>query len=88
MIERTAVIAAAAGLHARPAAAFAYAAAELPVPVEIAKASAPELSVQADSLLGVMSLDVAQGDRVVLRATGAGAEQSLETLVQLLEAWQ
>ncbi|MBA8922766.1 phosphocarrier protein [Nesterenkonia jeotgali] len=85
MIERTAVIAAAAGLHARPAAAFAYAAAEQQVPVEIAKLSAPELSVQADSLLGVMSLDVAHGERVLLRARGEGAEQVLETLVQLLE---
>lgn len=86
MIEHTAVIAAAAGLHARPAAAFACAAAEQPVSVEIAKAAAPEAGVQAASLLGVMSLDVAYGDRVILRARGEGAEQALETLAQLLEA--
>lgn len=86
MIERTVVIAAAAGLHARPAAAFADAARKQPVPVEIAKVSAPEQSVQAESLLGVMSLDVAHGDRVLLRACGEGAEQALETLARLLEA--
>ncbi|MCH8562652.1 HPr family phosphocarrier protein [Nesterenkonia sp. YGD6] len=85
MIERTAVIAAAAGLHARPAAAFASAAAGQPVSVEIAKAAEPGMSAQADSLLGVMSIDVAHGDQVVLRAHGEGAEQALETLVQLLE---
>lgn len=86
MIERTAVIAAAAGLHARPAAAFAYAAAAQPVPVEISKASRPEHSVQADSLLGVMSLDAAHGDEVVLRTRGDQAAQALDELVRLLES--
>ncbi|WP_218221918.1 HPr family phosphocarrier protein [Nesterenkonia sp. Act20] len=86
MIERTAVIAAAAGLHARPAAAFAYAAAAQPVLVRIARAAAPEHSVQADSLLGVMSLDAAHGEEVVLRAHGAQAAQALDELVRVLES--
>jgi len=86
MIERFAVIAAAAGLHARPAAAFASAAAEKPVEIQIAKAASPEYSVQADSLLGVMSLDAGHGERVVLRASGDGADQALNELVQLLES--
>ncbi|GAA1147072.1 HPr family phosphocarrier protein [Nesterenkonia lutea] len=86
MIERTAVIAAAAGLHARPAAAFAYAAAAQPVLVEIARTAAPERSVQADSLLGVMSLNASHGETVVLRAGGAQAENALEELVRLLES--
>ncbi|MFI5084852.1 MAG: HPr family phosphocarrier protein [Actinomycetales bacterium] len=86
MPERTATIASRVGLHARPAAIFAEAAAELPVEVTIAREGEPaEDALDAASILSLMGLGASHGDVVVLRAEGAGAEDALETLVKILE---
>ncbi|QLY28954.1 HPr family phosphocarrier protein [Nocardia huaxiensis] len=82
MITRTAVVASRTGLHARPAALFAKAAAESPVPVTISIDGKP--GVAAGSLLQVMTLGVQQGDTVTLSAED-GAEAVLDKLVSLLE---
>ncbi|UFS97566.1 HPr family phosphocarrier protein [Nocardia huaxiensis] len=82
MITRTAVVASKTGLHARPAALFAKAAAESPVPVTISIDGKP--GVAAGSLLQVMTLGVQQGDTVTLSAED-GAEAVLDKLVSLLE---
>jgi phosphocarrier protein len=86
MPERTATIASRVGLHARPAAIFAEAAAELPVEVTIAREGEPaEDALDAASILSLMGLGASHGDVVVLRAEGAGAEDALEMLVKILE---
>ncbi|MEX5237856.1 HPr family phosphocarrier protein [Kocuria arenosa] len=87
MIERTATIAATVGLHARPAAIFAEAAAEYDdLEITIAATGEPvEEAMDATSVLSLMSLGVAHGDTVVLRAQGKGAEDALVRLVQILE---
>jgi phosphocarrier protein len=82
MFERRAVIASAVGLHARPAALFTQAAAKAPVRVTVAKAGGEP--VDARSILAVLTLGALQGDEVVLRAEGMGAEQTLEMLAALL----
>ncbi|WP_067712989.1 HPr family phosphocarrier protein [Nocardia yamanashiensis] len=82
MITRTAVVASKTGLHARPAALFAKAAAESPVPVTISVDGKP--GVAAGSLLQVMTLGVKQGDTVTLSADD-GADAALDKLVELLE---
>ncbi|MFI6866269.1 HPr family phosphocarrier protein [Nocardia sp. NPDC050406] len=82
MITRTAVVASKTGLHARPAALFAKAAAESPVPVMISVDD--KAPVAAGSLLQVMTLGVKQGDTVTLSAED-GAEAALDKLVGLLE---
>ncbi|WP_067814321.1 HPr family phosphocarrier protein [Nocardia inohanensis] len=82
MITRTAVVASKTGLHARPAALFAKAAAESPVPVTISVDGKP--GVTAGSLLQVMTLGVKQGDTVTLSAED-GADAALDKLVELLE---
>ncbi len=87
MIERTAFIASTAGLHARPATAFAQAAAEY-TNLEITVAAEGEPltdAVDATSVLSLMSLSAQHGDKMVLRADGNGAEHALNQLVQLLE---
>jgi phosphocarrier protein HPr len=82
MITRTAVVAAKTGLHARPAALFAKAAAESPVPVTISvRDKAP---VAAGSLLQLMTLGVECGDTVTLHAQD-GADEVLDRLVGVLE---
>ena len=86
MTERTAVIASRVGLHARPAAIFAEAAAELPVEVTIAAEGTPaEDALDAASILSLMGLGAAHGDRVILRAEGSGADEALDLLVKILE---
>lgn len=86
MPERTATIASRVGLHARPAAIFAEAAGEQPVEVTIAVAGTPaDEALDASSILSLMGLGAEYGTTVVLRAEGEGADQALETLVQILE---
>lgn len=82
MPERTVVVASKVGLHARPAAVFAKAAAEQPARVTIRKDGEP---VDASSILAIMILGVQHGDEVTLAAEGEQAEQSLAALVELLE---
>jgi phosphocarrier protein len=83
MITRTAVVAAKVGLHARPAALFAKAAGESPVPVTISKGD--KAPVSAASLLQLMTLGVDCGDTVTLHAAD-GADEVLDGLVRLLES--
>jgi phosphocarrier protein HPr len=86
MPERTATIASRSGLHARPAALFAEAAGEQSVDVTIAKAGAPaEDAVDAASILSLMTLGAENGEVVVLRAEGNGADAALDALVAILE---
>lgn len=86
MAERTATIASSVGLHARPAAIFAEAAGEYDLDITIAAEGEPEdEAMDASSVLSLMSLGAAQGDRVVLRAEGEGAEDALDALVRILE---
>jgi len=81
MSERTVVVASSHGLHARPAALFTQTAAKAGVPVKVAKGGR---SVDATSILGVISLGIDHGDEVVLSAEGEGAEEALDALEQLL----
>ncbi|MEX5294453.1 HPr family phosphocarrier protein [Kocuria sp. CPCC 205268] len=86
MAERTATIASSVGLHARPAAIFAEAAGEYDIEITIAAEGEPEdEAMDASSVLSLMSLGAGQGDKVVLRAEGAGADEALDNLVRILE---
>ncbi|MGL3804758.1 HPr family phosphocarrier protein [Paeniglutamicibacter sp. R2-26] len=86
MAERTATIASRVGLHARPAAIFAEAAAEAPLEVTIALEGEPaEDALDASSILSLMGLGAEHGTKVVLRAEGEGADEVLETLARVLE---
>lgn len=82
MPERRVTVASAVGLHARPAATFAQAAAEAPVPVRISKAD--KQPVDASSVLLVLTLGVQHGDEVVLHAEGDDADATLDSLAELL----
>jgi phosphocarrier protein len=78
----TVTIAAAVGLHARPAAQFVQAVKATGLDVTIAKPGAQP--VNAASVLQVMALGAKHGDPVELTATGAGAEVALAGLADLL----
>lgn len=87
MPERKAIVASASGLHARPAALFAQAAADLDIEVTIALDGTPESeAMDASSVLSLMTLGAGNGDTVVLRAEGPGADDALDMLAVLVEA--
>jgi len=79
---RTVRIGSSNGLHARPAKLFAQAAKESGLAVTISKGSGAP--VNAASILGVIALGVEYGDYVTLTADGETAEQTLDTLADLL----
>ncbi|GLW63707.1 phosphocarrier protein [Actinomadura rubrobrunea] len=83
MAERRVRVGSKVGLHARPAAVFAQAAARLPVRVTIAKPGGD--AVDARSMLSVLTLDARHGDEVVLTAPdGDGADAALDELAALV----
>lgn len=83
MAERRVTVAAPEGLHARPAAQFVKAVAETGAAVTIGR-PAGGAPADARSILAVLTLDVRQGEEVVLRADGSGAGAALDRLAELL----
>ena len=82
MSERTVVVASSVGLHARPASLFSQAAAKTGVVVTITSAAGK--SVNAASILGVLSLGVGHGEQVTLSSDVDGSDVALDELVALL----
>ncbi|AYF99075.1 HPr family phosphocarrier protein [Protaetiibacter intestinalis] len=80
MPERTVVVASSVGLHARPAALFSQAAAQATLPVTLTTASGR--TVNAASILGVLSLGIDHGERVTLASDDTA---TLDALVEMLE---
>jgi phosphocarrier protein len=83
MSTRTVTIVAPEGLHARPAAEFAKAAAAAGVAVTVEFGGK---SVNAASILGVLSLGVMRGSEVTLSSDAPDADEALDGLVALLES--
>lgn len=82
MLERTVLVGSTHGLHARPAKLFSQAAAAAGTHVTLTKAGGK--TVNAASILGVISLGISHGDEVTLAADGDAAESILEGLAELL----
>lgn len=81
MAERTVTIASAHGLHARPASLFVQAVTASGLTVELTKG---DKTLNAASILGVISLGINQGDEITLRAEGDNADEVLDELVTFL----
>ncbi|MEU7987373.1 HPr family phosphocarrier protein [Streptosporangium canum] len=84
MAERQVTVEAEVGLHARPAATFVQTATKAPLDVTVAKGGGQP--VNAKSILAVLSLDVRQGDTVVIKAEGEGADEILDQLALIASA--
>jgi phosphocarrier protein HPr len=82
MSERTVTVASSVGLHARPASLFSQAAAKTGLPVTLTNAAGK--TVNAASILGVLSLGIGHGETVTIAADGAEAETALDGLAELL----
>jgi phosphocarrier protein len=81
--ERTVVVASSVGLHARPASLFSQAAAKVGVPVTLTSAAGK--TVNAASILGVLSLGISHGEEVTIASDAEGADAALDELVTVLE---
>jgi phosphocarrier protein HPr len=81
MPERTVTIASAHGLHARPASLFVQAVTASGLAVQLTKG---DKTLNAASILGVISLGINHGDQITLAAEGEVADAVLDNLVALL----
>lgn len=80
--ERSVMFTQAAGLHLRPASLLAQAAGRYAAAVEL---EVRGRRADARSIMGVLKLGVQHGDTVLIRATGAEAEQAAAAVAALLE---
>ena len=82
MISRSVTINNSVGLHARPATFFIQKANSYKCSIWIEK---EDCRVNAKSLLGVLSLGIAQGANVTLIADGSDEAAAIDGLVDLIE---
>ena len=81
-MEKSVTIKNASGLHARPAGMFVKKAAEFKSTVEVI---AKEKTVNAKSIMGIMSLGLAQGEEITVVANGKTMLNAINALVELVE---
>lgn len=74
------------GLHARPATLFVKLAASFPCEVKVRNVSSQSQSVNAKSILGVLSIGVNSGDTIAIETTGEQAEEALAALQELIRS--
>lgn len=82
-VSRTVLITNRRGLHARASAKFVTLASQQAAIVEVEKDGA---IVTGTSIMGLMMLGAAMGDRVTISAKGDGAEAAVLVLSELIEA--
>ena len=70
------------GLHARASAKFVNLASQIDAVIEVEKDGN---RVCGTSIMGLMMLGAAMGDRIIIHVHGAGADESLRKLVALVE---
>lgn len=83
MPSRTVTLANPTGLHARPAKVFAQAAAGTGHQVRVSKG---DTTVNARSVLSVLTLDCHAGDEITIEVEGEDADAVLADLVALVES--
>jgi len=88
MAETVATIGARRGLHGRPAALFAVRASRPDArAIEVARADEPAATwYPAHSVIDLLALDLARGERIALRTVRTDAEPVLKELVAMLES--
>ncbi|HBF9299771.1 TPA: HPr family phosphocarrier protein [Clostridioides difficile] len=82
-MEKVVSIKNASGLHARPAGMFVKKAAEFKSTVEVV---AKDKTVNAKSIMGIMSLGLARGEELKLVVNGEDEEVALAAMVELVES--
>ncbi len=83
MTEKILTVLNRAGIHARPAALIAQTANKFTSEVTIEKDSA---SVNAKSIMGVITMAAGYNTQLVLKADGADEKEAVEAITQLFES--
>ncbi len=83
MPERTVDVLNKRGLHARASAKFVTLASSQSAQVEVEKDGS---RVCGTSIMGLMMLGAAKGDRITISAEGDGADEAVAALAELVEA--
>ena len=73
------------GLHARPASLFVQTAARFQANIQVQRAGTGQ-SIEATSILGILSLGIRQGEMIILRAHGPDVDAALRALQELVAA--
>ncbi len=81
MVEQTAMVQLRTGLLARPAALFVQEANRFSSDIFVEKDGK---SVNAKSIMGIMSLAIAHGQEIVVKADGSDAQLAVQKLVEML----
>jgi phosphocarrier protein HPr len=74
-----------AGLHARPASKFVRLAASFPCTIQVSDLTKGSTTVNAKSILNVLSLGVEQGHQIHIEADGERAAEAVAALRELVE---
>jgi len=74
------------GLHARPAAQVAALAAKFKSQIGIARAEGNKSAASAVSMIDLMTLGVRQGDRLIITASGADAQEAVSAMRDLIQS--
>jgi phosphocarrier protein len=82
MASRTVDVVNKRGLHARASAKFVTLASSQPASIEVEKDGS---KVCGTSIMGLMMLGAALGDRITISAEGDGAEEAVTALAELVE---
>lgn len=82
MAERTVTVGSKQGLHARPAKAFVQAVAQSGASVRLSDPTGR--TIDAGSILGLISLGLKQGDQIVLTTDAADADSVLDELAEIV----
>ncbi|KPV45455.1 HPr family phosphocarrier protein [Alicyclobacillus ferrooxydans] len=81
MVEKTVIVNLRSGLLARPAALFVQEANRFSSDIFVEKDGK---SVNAKSIMGIMSLAIAHGQEVIIKADGSDAEQAVARLGEMI----
>jgi phosphotransferase system HPr (HPr) family protein len=81
LAEKTVTVQLRSGLLARPAALFVQEANRFASEIYVEKDGK---SVNAKSIMGIMSLAIASGQTIVIRAEGSDAEKAVERLAEMV----
>lgn len=81
MAEKIVTVNLRSGLHARPAALFVQQANKFTSDVFVEKSGK---SVNAKSIMGIMSLAISKGTEITIRAEGSDADRAVETLSEMV----
>jgi phosphotransferase system HPr (HPr) family protein len=85
MAEATIRVKHKAGLHARPAALFVQTAAKFSSAIKVRNLTADGKSVDAKSIIMVLTLGVVKDHEILIQTEGADAESAIEALKTLIE---